>query len=81
MNLSTPEASEPIRLGLLLTAVQVAVFLAFILTCCFNVPLLRQDFGTGIPLSFVFGFGVAACGVALTALYVVVANRSDKDPV
>jgi putative solute:sodium symporter small subunit len=77
---STSSSSEPIKLGLLLTAIQIAVYAGFILTSCFNVPLLRTQGPAGFPLSFVFGFGVIACGVVLTAIYVFAANQKEESP-
>ena len=74
---STTSSSKPIKLGLLLTAIQIAVYAGFILICCFNVPLLRTQGPAGVPLSFVLGFGVIACGVVLTAIYVFEANQKE----
>ncbi|CAN7315850.1 DUF485 domain-containing protein [Variovorax sp. LjRoot84] len=70
-------SSEPIKLGLLLTAIQIAVYAGFILLCCFDVPVLRAEASAGVPLSFVLGFGVIACGVVLTAVYVFAANQRE----
>ena len=69
--------NEQSALGVVLTVVQVAVFFTFVYLCSFHAPLLRTDvFGIGIPLSFLTGLLVIVCGVALTALYVIVANSS-----
>lgn len=69
--------NEKSALGAVLTVVQIAVFFAFVYLCAFHAPLLRTDvFGIGIPLSFLTGLFVIVCGVALTALYVIVANSS-----
>ena len=73
----TTLSSEPIELGLLLTVIQITVYASFILLCCFNLPLLRSEGPAGVPLSIVLGFGVIACGVVLTAVYVFAANKRE----
>jgi uncharacterized membrane protein (DUF485 family) len=79
MNASpTTLSSEPIRLGLLLTSIQIAVYASFILLCCFKLPLLKSEGPAGVPLSLVLGFGVIACGVVLTAVYVFAANQMEE---
>jgi uncharacterized membrane protein (DUF485 family) len=72
------DTAEPLGLSLFLTTVQVAVFFGFLLMGCFapgtmqaNVPRL------GLPLSFVFGLAVIACGTMLTITYVIRANASE----
>lgn len=74
---SSPDRDEHTGLGVALTAIQVAVFFSFISLCTFHPDLLAQDVpGIGVPLSFLTGLAVIACGIVLTAIYVAVANRS-----
>jgi hypothetical protein len=78
MNATTiPPDREPVRLGLLLSGIQIVVYFGFIFICCFGLPLLKADTLLGVPMSFILGFGVIACGVVVTAIYVVTANRSE----
>ncbi|RAR54234.1 DUF485 domain-containing protein [Paraburkholderia unamae] len=72
---SSSDRDEHTGLGITLTVIQVAVFFTFISLCTFHPALLEKDvFDIGIPLSFLSGLAVIACGIVLTAVYVGVAN-------
>lgn len=74
--LPTP-TDESLRLGAALTAIQVIVYFAFILSCSFFPTFMATSpLNIGVPMSFVFGLGVIGCGVILTIVYVGVSNRS-----
>ncbi|WP_110854784.1 DUF485 domain-containing protein [Paraburkholderia silvatlantica] len=73
---STSNQDEHMRLGIVLTAIQVIVFFSFVSLCTFHPALLQRDaLGIGVPLSFLAGLSVIACGIVLTAIYVAVSNR------
>lgn len=77
--LPSAAAEEPLRLSLLLTALQVCVFFSFILISCFESNALRAAVpGLDLPLSFVFGLGVIACGTLLTVAYVIRTNAMES---
>lgn len=68
--------NERLGLGIALTAIQASAFFSFVFLCTFYPALLQQDlFAIGVPLSFIAGLAVIACGIVLTAIYVVVSNR------
>ncbi|ANF58073.1 DUF485 domain-containing protein [Halotalea alkalilenta] len=67
--------NESLAFGLSLTALQMFVYLSFILVSCFHAEELRRNVPIiDLPLSFVFGLAVIVCGTALTIIYVVHAN-------
>jgi uncharacterized membrane protein (DUF485 family) len=70
---------EKLYLGIVLASIQVIVFFTFIYLCSFRAEYLNQDaFEIGIPLSFLCGLLVIACGVVLTAVYVITANHKGR---
>jgi uncharacterized membrane protein (DUF485 family) len=65
-------------MSVLLTLVQVAVFLGFLLMGSFASKTMQAIVpGLGLPLSFVLGLAVIACGTTLTVMYVIRANASE----
>lgn len=74
------KAEESLGLSLSLTAIQVVVYFAFILMSCFSAKSLGAIVpGIGLPLSFIFGLTVIACGTILTVYYVVRVNATERD--
>lgn len=69
---------ESLKFGVVLTMIQIVVYFAFILSCSYASPFMASDFiFTGVPVSFVFGLSVIACGVVLTIVYVLVTNKRE----
>lgn len=76
VKISSCEDDEKLGLGIMLAAIQIVVFFTFIYLCSFQASYLGQDiFKIGIPLSFLCGLLVIACGAVLTAVYVLAANH------
>lgn len=61
------------RLGLLLAALQIASWFAFVACCSFSGGFIHP--AAGVPPAFLFGAGVIATGVVLTIVYVLSTNR------
>lgn len=63
--------SEPLSLGISLTAIQMSMFFSFILISSFAPDLLKIKVPlVELPLSFMWGLAVIFCGVLLTVFYV-----------
>lgn len=76
---ATPShAQERVGLGLVLTALQLLVYFAFVAACCFD-PGFASGAATrsGVPYAFLCGLAVIATGVVLTVVYVVLTNRKE----
>jgi uncharacterized membrane protein (DUF485 family) len=64
------------RLAWTLTAVMGAAYFGYILLIAFNKELLTTPIGGGATtLGIPIGFGLILLGIALTGLYVRIANR------
>lgn len=64
------------RFGLILTLVVLAAFFGYILLIAFNKELLARPIGDGVTsLGIPIGIGIILLSIALTGLYVRVANR------
>lgn len=73
------EADEPLGLGITLAAIQVAVFFFFIGYCAFAARPVPGAPEQGIPVHFILGLLVIACGVVLTVVYVLVSNGREHN--
>ena len=64
------------RLAWTLTAIMSTAYFGYILLIAFDKPLLGRPIGGGaMTLGIPIGFGLILLGIALTALYVRIANR------
>jgi len=64
------------RFGWILSAVMLAIYLGYILVIAFRRDILAQTLGDGVTtVGIPVGLGVILSGIALTAIYVVRANR------
>ena len=85
--MSRPPPDQPskaigdIALGLPLTLVLMAAYFGFIGLGAFAPDVLAAPVVTGGPTTWAFAYGllVIALGVALTGLYVLIANRSSRE--
>jgi uncharacterized membrane protein (DUF485 family) len=66
-------------LGLLLAALQIASWFAFVACCAFSDRFTTTRIPDGsVPPAFLLGAGVIATGVVLTIVYVTATNRKGK---
>lgn len=74
----TPDERSP-RLGAALTAVLAAAFFGFLGMSAFAPAILARPITAGgtVTWAFAYGLGVIVLGVALTGLYVLIANAAD----
>lgn len=64
------------RLAWTLTAIMCVAYFGYVLLIAFDKALLARPIGGGaMTLGIPIGFGLIILGIALTALYVRVANR------
>jgi uncharacterized membrane protein (DUF485 family) len=78
-----PPSSAPTEgsalFGALLTAVLAAAFFSFVALAAFAPATLAKPIAAGgtVTWAFACGLGVIALGVALTGLYVLIANGAE----